>query len=137
MQPLAGADAAHANVLSAQNLLPDQRHHDRMIYVMVGCIRGRYVLKSEPRDKADDAGKARLEHSIGPLVHLSKLADKGFNNDLRGIEHREATWLCGFFASSTERLWQLGDLIQWDRNRTLGPTSPARSVGLKLFPRSR
>src|SRR5262249_38943888 len=42
------------------------------------------------RDEADDTGIARLEHPIGPLVHDVKLVNKSFDDDLRGIEHRDA-----------------------------------------------
>ena len=111
MQPLARANAANANVPTAENLLPNQRHHDRMINVVVGCVGGRDILKRESSDKADDAGIAGLERSVGPLVHCPKLIDKGFDDDLRGIEHREPTWLYRFCASATWRLWQLGGLI--------------------------
>src|SRR5262245_46584154 len=90
MQPLPRGDAANANVPAAQNLLTDQRHHDGMINVVVGCVAVCDILKREPTDEADDAGIARLEHSIGPLVHDLKLANEGFDDDLCGVEHRES-----------------------------------------------
>src|SRR5260370_41832869 len=89
MQPLARGDAANADVPTAQNLLPDQRHHDGMINVVVSRVAVCDILKRKSRDEADDTGIARLEHSIGPVVHNLKLADKGFDDDLRGVEHRE------------------------------------------------
>src|SRR5262245_51019428 len=69
-------------------LLPDQRHHDGMINIVVGCIAVCDILKREPADEADDTGIARLQDPIGLLVHDLKLADEGFDDDLCGVEHR-------------------------------------------------
>src|SRR5262249_13726527 len=87
MQPLPRGDAANANVPAAQNLLTDQRHHDGMINVVVGCVAVCDILKREPTDEADDAGIARLEHSMGPHVHDWKPANEGFDDDLCGVKH--------------------------------------------------
>src|SRR5262249_33085413 len=92
IQPLARGDAADANVPTAQDLLPDQRHHDRVIDVVVGRVAICDVLQREAPDEADDPGIARLEDSIGPLVHDPTFADKGFDDDFRGIEHGDLTW---------------------------------------------
>src|SRR6266487_398846 len=73
---------------AAQNLLPDQRHHDGMINIVVRRVAVCDILKREPADEADDTGIARLQDPIGPLVHDLKLADEGFDDDLCGVEHR-------------------------------------------------
>jgi len=88
MQPLAWGDAANANVSAAQNLLPDQRHHDGMINIVVRRVAVCDILKREPADEADDTGIARLQDPIGPLLHDLKLANKGFDDNLCGVEHR-------------------------------------------------
>src|SRR5215813_1210033 len=88
MQPLARGDATNANVSAAQNLLPDQRHHDGMINIVVRRVAVCDILKREPADEADDTGIARLQDPIVPLVHDLKLANEGFDDNLCGVEHR-------------------------------------------------
>ena len=60
MQPIVWRDAANADVPAAQNLLPDQRDHNGVIYIMVGRIAAGNVLEREPGHKTNDAGIARL-----------------------------------------------------------------------------
>jgi hypothetical protein len=61
MQPIARCDATDANVPAAQNFLPYQRDHDRVIDVVVGRVTGCDGLKSKLGGKADDAWIARLK----------------------------------------------------------------------------
>src|SRR5262245_60204370 len=88
MKPLTWRHATDGNMATAQNFLSDQRHHDGMIDVVVGSVGICNIFKREPTDETDYAGITRLKHSVGPLIFTLKLANKGFNDNLRGIEHR-------------------------------------------------
>src|SRR5262245_9176892 len=88
MKPLTWRHATDGNMATAQNFLSDQRHHDGMIDVVVGSVGICNIFKREPPDETDYAGITRLKHSVGPLIFALKLANKGFNDNLRGIEHR-------------------------------------------------
>src|SRR5277367_543728 len=87
MQPFPRGNAAKTNMPTAQNLLPNQRHQDGVIDVMVRCVTSCDILKCEPSHKTDDTRIARLKRSVGSVVHRPKLANEGFNDDLCWIKH--------------------------------------------------
>jgi hypothetical protein len=51
---------ADADVPAAQNFLPDKRHHDGVINIVVCGVAGRDIFKSKLGDKAEHAGIAGL-----------------------------------------------------------------------------
>jgi hypothetical protein len=80
---------------TAQNLLSDRRHHDRMIEVVVGRVAISDILKCDPGHEADYAWITWLKQSVGPFILALKLANKCIDNNLRGIEHRRYLRLGG------------------------------------------
>ena len=98
MKPLTWRHATDGNMPTAQNFLSDQRHQDGMIDVVVGSVGISDIFKREPPDETDYAGKTRLKHPVGPFILALKLANKCFNNNLRGIKHRRHLRLGGAVA---------------------------------------
>ena len=88
MQPVARRNPTQADVSPAQDFLTDRRDHDGVNDVVVSRVTGRDVLQRQLGYKTYDARKSRLQRTVGTIVHPTKFADEGGNDDLRGIEHR-------------------------------------------------
>ena len=56
MQPVARGNTPDADVLAAQNFLPDKCDHDGVINIVVGCVAGCDIFQSKLGGKANDAG---------------------------------------------------------------------------------
>src|SRR5262249_12753971 len=84
-----------------ENLLANQRHHNGMIDIMVGCITVRNIFERQPSDKANYAGIVWFKPSVVPFILGLQLANKSIDNNLRGVKHRtlrstiENNWLPG------------------------------------------
>src|SRR6266536_3708545 len=58
--------------LPRRTLLPDQRHHDGVVYVVVRSIAVGNVFQCQPANEADDAGIRGLQYSAYlPIISLS------------------------------------------------------------------
>ena len=87
MKPVARSHTSDANVPAAENFLPDKRDHNGMINIMVCCVAGRDIFKSELGDEADHARIARLHRRVCSFVHRLKFADEAFYDYQCGVEH--------------------------------------------------
>src|SRR5271167_3564709 len=91
MQPFARGNPADANMPTAQNLLSDQCYQDGVIDVVICGVTGCDILECQPSHKTNDTWIARLKRSVGSVVHGPKLADEGFDDDLRWVKHDQTS----------------------------------------------
>src|SRR5271167_31163 len=74
VQPVVRRDTSLADMLATQDLLAKQRHHDRVLDVVVSY-------------EFYDSGITRLQQAVDALIHPLQLVDKCVDDELRWIEH--------------------------------------------------
>src|SRR6516162_6935965 len=87
MEPVVWANAPFTDVLAAQDFLPDQSHHHRVLGIVIGRITVGDVLHRGVTNECDDVRVGRLQHAICVYIHGLQFAHESFDDDLRRIKH--------------------------------------------------